>query len=113
MLEKTFGCGRFIWNKMLAERKGAYAFFGASSLKGQATFDYNPNTEAYYKRVYPFLAEVDSQSLQQKRIDLDTAYKNFFEGVKSTRKVGFPKFTSKRGKQSYRTPNINNNIKRM
>ena len=111
MIAKTFGCGRFIWNKMLSERKNAYTLFNASGLKGKALFDYNSDTEAHYKRRYPFLAEVDSASLQQKRIDLDTAYKNFFAGLKTARKVGFPKFKSRRGKQSYRTPNTNNNVK--
>ncbi len=45
--------------------------------------------------------------------DLDTAYQNFFRRIKNGEKeVGFPKFkTKKNPKQSYRTQNVNSNIK--
>ncbi len=44
--------------------------------------------------------------------DLDAAYQNFFRRIKNgEKKVGFPKFkTKKNPKQSYRTQNVNNNI---
>ena len=38
--------------------------------------------------------------------DLDAAYKNFFRGIKQKKKVGYPKYKSKKNnRQSYRVPN--------
>ncbi len=108
ILGKTFGCSRFIWNLMLTERKNIYALLKHDK---EALFDYFYKTETIYKKHFPFLSNVDSIALQQSRIDLITAYKNFFDGSKSGRKVGFPRFKSKRGKQTYRTTMTNNNLK--
>ncbi|MFX0098696.1 MAG: RNA-guided endonuclease TnpB family protein [Candidatus Hodarchaeota archaeon] len=103
LLDKTFGCTRLLWNKMLAERKGAYDELkdDKDALKSHAY-----KTEKQYKVELPFLKEVDSIALQQFRIDLQSAYKNFFE-----KRAGFPKFKSRKAKQSYRTVSMNDNIK--
>ncbi len=51
---------------------------------------------------------MDSIALQQSLRHLDTAYTNFFKRKDS----GYPRFKSKRrGKQSYTTVNVNNNIR--
>ena len=51
---------------------------------------------------------MDSIALQQSLRHLDTAYSNFFKRKDS----GYPRFKSKRrGKQSYTTVNVNNNIR--
>ena len=51
---------------------------------------------------------MDSIALQQSLRHLDTAYTNFFKRKES----GYPRFKSrKRGKQSYTTVNVNNNIR--
>ncbi|MHA1298763.1 MAG: RNA-guided endonuclease TnpB family protein [Candidatus Helarchaeota archaeon] len=42
---------------------------------------------------------------------LKSAYANFFKNIKKGVKKGFPRFKSKRSKQSYTTFNINNNCK--
>jgi putative transposase len=74
-------------------------------------------TEKEYKQLYPFLKEADSNSLQQTRRCLQTAYKNFFKNFKerkakkTKRYVGHPKFKSMYQKQSYTTCITNNNIK--
>ena len=49
------------------------------------------------KKQKSWLQEPDKCSLQQCLKDLDSAYKKFFNGA------GYPKFKSKRGKNSYRT----------
>ena len=54
LFEKTFGCSRFIWNQMLADRKAHYEKTG-ESLKS--------NTPAQYKKEFPWLKEVDSLAL--------------------------------------------------
>src|SRR5690554_3971913 len=100
---KTFGCVRFVYNKMLEERKEIYEKFkdDKETLKQQAF-----PTPAKYKDEFPFLKEVDSLALANAQINLQNAYKNFFEN-----RAEFPKFKSKKKKQSYTTNMVNGNIK--
>ena len=97
MFEKTFGCSRFIWNQMLADKIAYYKETG-KTLK---------NTPAQYKRDYPWLKEVDSLALCNVQLNLQKAYKSFFQSG-----FGFPTFKSKKKayKQSYKTNNNNGNI---
>ena len=98
LISKTFGCVRFIFNKMLGDRIAYYKETGLS-LK---------NTPAKYKKEYEWLKEVDSLALANAQLHLDVAYKNFFRD----KKVGFPKFKSKKhSSNSYTTNMVNNNIK--
>lgn len=111
LLSKTFGCARFIFNQMLAERKEVY-----EQLKNDRDilFKYKYKTEKQYKEDYDWLKEVDSVAIQQSRVDLDEAYKNFFKSLSGKRKgkqMGVPNFKSKKtNRQTFRTLNINNNI---
>ncbi len=101
LINKTIGCCRFVYNYYLNKRIELYK-------TEHKTFGYNSCAKylANLKKEYVWLKEVDSISLQQTLKDLDTAYSNFFKGS------GFPKFKSKKNpKQSYRTQNVNNNIK--
>ena len=50
------------------------------------------NTPAKYKKEFEWLKEVDSLALANAQLHLDVAYKNFFRD----KKVGFPKFKSKK-----------------
>jgi putative transposase len=63
-------------------------------------------TEKQFKERFPFLKNVDAIALQQARIDLQRAYTNFFE-----KRAGYPRFKSKHGHQSYRTINVNDNVR--
>ena len=111
---KNFGCCRFVYNKMLEERKEFYQLYKHDKDKLR---DHEYKTEKQYKKIYPFLKEADSNSLQQARRHLQTAYKNFFRNIKernnkrTKRYIGHPKFKSRRDKQSYTTCITNNNIK--
>ena len=102
LLAKTFGCVRFVYNKMLAERKETYEKFkdDKEALKKQKF-----PTPAKYKGEFPFLKEVDSLALANAQMNLQTAYKNFFEG-----NAEFPKFKNRKSKQSYTTNRVNGNI---
>ena len=95
MFEKTFGCSRFIWNMMLADKIAYYKETGQTL----------NNTPAQYKKDYPWLKEVDSLALCNVQLNLQKAYKSFFQS-----NFGFPKFKSKRHHQSYQTNNNNSNI---
>ena len=89
---KTFGCTRFIYNKMLGDRIEHYKTTG-ENLKV---------TPAQYKTEFPWLKEVDSLALANAQLNLDKAYKNFFRD----KSVGFPKFKSK--KTNYHSFTTNN-----
>jgi putative transposase len=102
LLAKIFGCVRFVYNKMLAERKETYEKFkNDKELLKKQKFP----TPAKYKGEFPFLKEVDSLALANAQINLQTAYKNFFEG-----NAEFPKFKNRKAKQTYTTNLVNENI---
>ena len=97
---KTIGCGRFLFNQMLAERKDVYEKLkdDRESLKS-----YKYKTEKELRAEFPFLVEASSRALQQSRINLETAYTNFF-----AKRNGFPKFKVKRkSAESYCEPQVN------
>ena len=90
--QKCFGCCRFLWNNMLADKIAYYEKF-------QESLDTQPPD---YKSEYPFLKEVDSLALTSEYRDLNTAFKNFFRDTK----VGYPKFKKKHDShKSYTTYN--------
>ena len=97
LLGRTFGCCRYVWNRVLAARKDEYARLG----RCRGIYEYMAELPAWKRSDAPWLAEVDSMALQQALRDLDRAYRNFF---RNPGKTGFPKFKSKRaGRMSYRT----------
>ncbi|MFO7612503.1 MAG: RNA-guided endonuclease TnpB family protein [Clostridia bacterium] len=98
LIGKTFGCVRFIYNRMLGDRIRYY----------ENTHDALKNRPAQYKEEFPWLKEVDSLALANAQLNLDKAYSNFFRD----KKTGFPKFKSKKhNRQSYTTNLVNKNIK--
>lgn len=103
LIQKTFGCTRFVYNYFLAQRISEYNTSGKSSTRFQ-----QDKSLTLLKQQIEWLQEPDKCALQNALKDLDTAYKNFFRSVKSNGKVGFPQFKSKRNRRkSYRT---NSNI---
>ena len=89
---KTFGCTRFIYNQMLADKIEHY----------EQTGEMLKNTPAQYKEKFEWLKEVDSLALANAQLNLEKAYKNFFRD----KSVGFPKFKSKKHNRfSYTTNN--------
>ena len=90
---KTFGCVRFIYNKMLSDKIEYY----------KETNQKLNNTPAQYKKEYEWLKEVDAQALCNAQMNLQTAYSNFFKRPE----VGFPKFKSKKNNHfSYTTNQV-------
>ena len=97
-LAKTFGCCRFLYNHMLADKIRTY----------QETGKMLRNTPAQYKEKFPWLKEVDSLALANVQLHLEAAYRNFFKNPAS----GFPKFRSKHhSRDSYTTNAVNGNIR--
>lgn len=108
LLNKTFGCCRLLWNQMLAERNGVYQQLKDDS---EALKAHRYKTEKEYKQEFEFMKEVDSKALQSTTRHLIEAFQNFFKGLKKARKVGYPRYKSKKNRQTYTTYNINKNIK--
>ena len=92
LIDKTFGCARYIYNFMLNLKQKLYEFYGIS-------LNYNQMSKILteLKKHKIWLQEPDKCSLQCSIKDLDNAYLNLFNGA------GFPNFKSRRGKNSYRT----------
>ena len=92
LIDKTFGCVRYVYNRILKFKQKAYNIF---ELK--LNYVKTSSILTKLKQRKSWLCEVDAVALQQCLRDLDAAYIKFFNGS------GYPNFKSKRGKNSYRT----------
>ncbi len=84
-LEKHFGSTRFVYNWGLATKTKHYE----TTKKSISWVELN-NKLPELKNEFPWLNEINSQSLQMEIRNLDVAFKNFFRNKK-----GFPKFKKK------------------
>ena len=92
LIEKHIGCSRFIYNKLLEYKQLMYDKFrmnvSLTELEKQIPV---------LKEAHPWLKEVNSQSLQQAKRNLQDAYTRYFKGQN-----GFPKRKKKKDdKQSF------------
>ena len=92
-LSKEFGCARFVWNRALIEKEYAYQQWNINL----SNVDISRHITQYKKTDYPWLNDCTSSVLQQKLIDQDKAFNNFFNG-----RASFPKFKKKSHAQSIR-----------
>lgn len=103
LIEKTFGCCRFVYNHYLAKSIEDYERTGKSNSYNQNSKDYS---ELKKQEDFSWLKETDASAHQRALKNLDYAYQNFFRRVKQGQKPGFPKFKKKTSAQSYTTPNL-------
>ena len=99
MFSKTFGCVRYLYNRMLDDRSKTYRYFKDSLFL----------TPAWYKQLSccRWLSEVDSLALANAQVNLNTAFQKFFDHT-----AGYPKFKKKSDHyDSYTTNMVNGNIK--
>ena len=104
LLENMFGCSRFIYNYFLNLRIEKWKSESKS-------LSYNACakilTDLKKDEDYLWLNDVDSTALQSAVRNLDTAYKNFFEG-----RTKYPKFKSKKKcRDRYTSKNNNDSIR--
>lgn len=97
LLNKTFGCCRYVYNWALKTKDTEYK----TNNNSLSSFDLMKLMKTQLKSQFEWLKEVNSQSLQQSIHNLDTAYTNFFRNPK---KVGFPQYKKRRNKQSFQCP---------
>lgn len=99
LIQKTFGCARYVYNHFLAQRIAEYKATG----KAPTRFQQDKMLTSLKKELL-WLKEVDSIPLQAELQNLDAAYQGFFRRVKNGEKPGFPRFKSKRDRRkSYKT----------
>lgn len=85
MFAKTFGCVRFVYNRMLSDK-----------------LEKKSVTPAQYKDEFEWLREVDSLALCNAQMNLKRAFEN---RRKNPKHYGKPRFKSKKNNQSYSTNN--------
>lgn len=95
LLNKTFGCVRFVWNKHVA----AFNSYGVEGPIQQVTSKRLKDTDSF-----SFLNEVSAAALQQKERDFEEFKKQFFNKSRK-KKVGRVKFKKRCQNESYRLPN--------
>lgn len=101
LLNKTFGCCRFVYNLALQYKIYLYKEFGLN-ISNVELVDLLPS----WKIEFPWLTEVSSQALQQSVQNVDAAYNMFFKGINK-----YPKFKNKYAKQSFKeAENRNKNL---
>ena len=103
LIQKTFGCCRFVYNQTLAYRKNLYE----TEKKSIGKFDCINYMVHELKLQHVWLKEVDKFALQQAVFAMDDAYQRFFK-----LHSGYPKFRSKHdNRRSYTTCITGTNIK--
>ncbi len=101
LLNKHFGCTRFVYNYFLTKRQEDYEKTGKST-------NYNQDSKnlTKLKKEFVWLNEVGCDSLQQSLMNLNNAYKRFFNKISNK-----PKFKNKNDKQAFKSvqqPKIKN-----
>jgi len=95
LINKHIGCARFVYNNALAFKQTEYA-------KDKTNHSWYSLVKRLpdLKKENEWLKEVNSQSLQQSIVNMNTAFENFFKGH-----ADFPKFKKKgNGRQSFNIP---------
>lgn len=92
LIDKTFGCTRYVYNFMLNLKQKLYDFYNISLSCNDIS-----KILTELKKHKSWLQEPDKCPLQQCLKNLNQAYQRFFNGA------GYPNFKSKRDKNSYRT----------
>ena len=95
LIQKTFGCVRFVYNQCLAYKIEKYK----SEKLSLSRIDVNNYKNRVLKNQHEWLKEVDKCALDNAVINLDVAFNNYFKSFQK-----FPKYkTKKTNKRSYKT----------
>ncbi|MGW8530877.1 MULTISPECIES: RNA-guided endonuclease InsQ/TnpB family protein [Nocardiopsidaceae] len=97
-LAKAFGCARVVYNDALRARETARAQGQAFPTAGELSKKLITDAKRTPEREW--LGGVSAVVLQQALRDADTAYRNFFDGLKGKRpKTGPPRFKSRKDRR--------------
>ena len=100
-LSQHAGCARFAYNWGLERR---IALYRQNQDKKRFTSAITQHRELNQlkKTVFPWMYEVSKCAPQEALRDLECAFKNFYRGLKSGKRVGFPKFKKRGVHDSFR-----------
>lgn len=100
LIQRTFGCCRYVFNHYLADRQEKYRTTGKSPTRFQQS-----NDLTMLKQHIEWLKEADAIALQSELQNLDLAFQNFFRRVREGIKpYGYPQFKRKHAdRKSYKT----------
>ena len=100
-ISRLLGCCRFVYNHLLAFQEELFKSENRGAKFKEVSDFFNRE-----KAENPFLYEVHSKVLQQSRIDLQTAWGNYFKGLGKTsgKRANKPTFHKKGIKESCRFP---------
>lgn len=103
LLDKHFGCSRFVFNHYLNKEQQHYLNnkedIEAKRIKGFLNYYDNANNLTQLKQEKEWLKEVNAQMLQATLKHLESAYRGFFQ-----KRTKFPRFKSKKARQSFCVP---------
>ena len=106
-LRKACGCARKAWNWALSKWEETYKAGGKPYAYGL-----KKELNAIKEEQFPWMYESTKCAPDQAVVNLGKAYQNFFKGIKAKRKVGKPKFRSKKSaKDSFYLCNTNKRVK--
>ena len=88
---RAAGTARFTFNWAVAEWQQQYEAGGKPSALALRT-----HFNAIKKAQFPWVYEVTKCAVEGAFMDVAVAFKNFFEGRQADRKIGYPKFKSKK-----------------
>ncbi len=74
LVERTFGCARWVYNRCLETKRTEYERTGRSP----SVYQLQKLVTAWKRTDAPWLAEVDSHALQQAAVNLGRAFDGFF-----------------------------------
>ena len=94
LIEKHIGLCRFVWNHFLNTRNRRYTETGKGMIYRETAL-----LLPSLKKEYPWLNEINSQSVQQVVMHLDSAFHGFFEKI-----TRYPRFRKKRNGGSFSVP---------
>lgn len=95
ILNKTFGCVRYFWNKQVE-------LFNSYNKETNAAVTFKTSTET--RNENEWMKEVSAAAIQQKEIDFKEFKKQRFSASRK-KKIGNPSFKKRNGRQSFRLPN--------
>lgn len=98
LLAKHAGTARFAYNWGLALRIELYE----KEKKSTNAIEQHKLLNTLKENQFSWMYEVSKCAPQEALRDLDKAFKNFFRGIKQSKKIGFPKFKKKGHRDKFR-----------
>jgi len=107
LIERSFGCCRWVYNRCLDEREAHYKETG----RYLSVFDLQKMITVWKKTDYPWLSDASASALQSAVEDLGKSYDSFYARMKQGKKANPPKHKRKKSdKQSFRVKNTGSHV---